>query len=141
MKDESVYSISADAVCLPRNELHMNSDVSCEFEWCLHCYRAFRSGMRRIVEESFRRWELRGLHTERRNYQYCPFDDCDGSAIDIHPWVSSSGFCKSLIKMYGSIPEEGKVYDLYPEGWEEYDDDELDSDELQDELILNKFLP
>ena len=73
------------------NQWHMNS----VFFWCLHCERTYRQGECR---------EIDGL-------QMCPYDGCDGDTfMDAWPW----GSIRDCDPGYPVIPEEGKVYPMYP---------------------------
>jgi len=75
------------AVFIPKKERHVfYGEVQSEFEWCLHCERAFKTGFRKIIPD----------HNTDAN-QYCPYPTCDGSAIDIS---------------YGELPEIGVRYPL-----------------------------
>jgi hypothetical protein len=66
------------------------------FFWCLHCERTYRQGECR---------EINGL-------QMCPYDGCNGDTVcDAWPWED----IRSYNPQYPVIPEEGKVYPMYPE--------------------------
>ena len=69
-------------------------DIKSDYLWCLHCERAYKRGMYRVV---------RGL-------QLCPYDDCDGDTVtDAWDWQK---ICDGHPD-YPEIPEEGEVYLLY----------------------------
>jgi hypothetical protein len=64
--------------------------------WCLHCHRVYRVGRFRMVDGLF----------------CCPYEGCDGNAIDA--WAHSEHVIPS-----GFLPErveEGRHYEMYPEG-------------------------
>jgi len=64
-----------------------------KYIWCLHCERVdMKSG-----------WV--------NNYGYCPYEDCDGSAIDGWSWSKVQKFNPQ----YPSTPEYDIVYPLYSE--------------------------
>ena len=61
-----------------------------EWAWCLHCERAYKVGEFRQVGE----------------FQFCPYPDCDGSAvIDCWHWGEIARWMS-----YPEVPERDKVY-------------------------------
>jgi hypothetical protein len=71
-----------------------HEEVHGEFSWCLHCERVSRT------EE----WV--------NNDWYCPYSDCDGSALDVSLW-DCDHWPRSQHSEYPEIPELGKYYPLY----------------------------
>lgn len=78
-----------------------------DWVWCLHCERAFQYGEYREepADSILRRYGLDRL-------QLCPYDDCDGSPLDLRPW----GEVRKTNLEYPVIPDREKVYPLYGSG-------------------------
>jgi hypothetical protein len=69
-------------------------DGTSEYQWCLHCERAYKRGEHRLID---------GL-------EMCPYDGCDGDTVmDGWSWSSVRGSHPE----YPEVPEKGKVYALY----------------------------
>ena len=73
--------------------------------WCLHCERAYpKEKYRTVVQKGYREPDF--------EMQMCPYEDCDGDAvIDAWDWLKIR---VDREDEYPEIPEEGKVYPLYP---------------------------
>lgn len=69
-------------------------DGTSEYQWCLHCERAYKRGSHRMID---------GL-------MMCPYDECDGDTVlDGWDWPS----VREDHEDYPEVPEMGKVYPLY----------------------------
>ena len=69
-------------------------DNKSEYQWCLHCERAYRRGDYRLIG---------GL-------RMCPYDDCDGDTVfDGWSWPH----VRKGHPDYPVTPEKGKTYPLY----------------------------
>jgi len=64
-----------------------------DWVWCLHCERVYRYGEYRLEGD----------------LQLCPFDDCDGSPLDLFDWQS----VRELNPDYPVEPVWGEEYPLY----------------------------
>jgi hypothetical protein len=73
------------------NQWHENS----VFFWCMHCERVYRRGECREID----------------GFQMCPYEGCDGDTFkDAWAWEQIHEGNQG----YPVIPEEGKVYPMYP---------------------------
>ena len=69
-------------------------DGTSEYQWCLHCERAYKRGEHRLID---------GL-------EMCPYEDCDGDTV-LDGWAWPS--VREGHSDYPEVPECGKVYPLY----------------------------
>jgi hypothetical protein len=69
-------------------------DDTSEYQWCLHCERAYKRGEHRLID---------GL-------MMCPYKGCDGDTVmDGWSWPS----VRENHPDYPEVPEKGKTYPLY----------------------------
>lgn len=77
-----------------------------DWVWCLHCERAYRYGeYRAVLGGSVRE----GDSFEGEELQLCPFEDCDGSPLDLWEWDK----VRSDHPDYPLVPKRGQEYPLY----------------------------
>jgi hypothetical protein len=69
-------------------------DGTSEYQWCLHCERAYKRGEHRLID----------------GFEMCPYVDCDGDTVmDGWSWPS----VREHHSDYPEVPEKGKTYPLY----------------------------
>lgn len=69
-------------------------DGTSEYQWCLHCERAYKRGEHRLIN----------------CLMMCPYDGCDGDTVmDGWSWPS----VRQDHPEYPEVPAIGKVYPLY----------------------------
>lgn len=93
--------------------------------WCLHCERCYEVHLHREpcpADEERQEYgegpfnfvtdlEMQlGTESEGRVFAECPYDDCDGSALDFWWWDTLREKRLGLPE----VPQEGQVYPLYP---------------------------
>ena len=77
-----------------------------DWVWCLHCERVYQYGEYRTVPGGSIRL---GDGWESAELQYCPYDGCDGSPLDLWEWDK----VREGHPDYPILPERGKEYPLY----------------------------
>ncbi|MFD2256886.1 hypothetical protein ACFSSA_09375 [Luteolibacter algae] len=66
-----------------------------EYQWCMHCERAYRRGEHRMVGD----------------IPMCPYPDCDGDIfMDGWDWDQF----REPLPQYPEVPEHGVKYPMYP---------------------------
>ena len=76
------------------NEDDAVSNRTSEYQWCLHCERAYKRGEHRLID---------GL-------RMCPYDGCNGDTV-LDGWYWPS--VRENHSDYPNVPEIGKTYPLY----------------------------
>lgn len=97
--------------------------------WCLHCERCFEVYLSREPQLDTEgnppglEWTMQfapdfelqlGVETNGTVYAECPYEDCDGGMLDFWWWEDRRGSESDGESPWPEVPEEDKVYPLYP---------------------------